>query len=172
MSEIVELNGCYGRVAKGLTSTGSDSASDTERGSVKILKIELNFSNTDKIVGGELISSNEASSYMSQWKEFRNDFNDFIEMSKVPSRYSDWQNDIHLTRNRLSEYELIDYEAFEPEFLKGFFRILDPKKKQRIRICNGIKRLDQITSQDTRDYLCKRKKTKMSCIVIIVSNIK
>lgn len=165
MAKIVELNECYGR---------SPSITETThvRGSVKIIKVELDFSNTSKILGGEFISQDDATSYMSQWKEFRNDFNEFIEMSKVPSRYTDWQNDIHQIRDRLSEYELIDYESFEPSFVKKFINLLDKKKNQKIRICNGIKRLDQITSQETRDYLCKRKKNKMSCIVIVVSNIK
>jgi hypothetical protein len=120
------------------------------------------------------INEFEAAIYLNQWQVYKDDYYEFLNLSKIPANYSDPNNRIYLLRDSLLKYELIDFETFTNNgYLMQLSNILKSTKK--FRICNGIKTIDQIQNSKMDEeskklvieYLLKNCKDKIECFIIM-----
>lgn len=121
------------------------------------------------------ISAVEAALYLSQWKIYKADYNEFLSLSKVPANYNNPSNKIYSLRESLLRYELIDSETFmNKKFLESLSGLI--LKSKKFRILNGIKTINQIQNssmdEDSKiaviNYLKEHCKDKIECFIIML----
>lgn len=83
--------------------------------------------------------------------------------SRIPAKYSDPKSTIHSLREKLLEYELIEFETFSDRtYINAFIAKLKPKES-RFRIFKGIKSLQDIADALYGGDLDKAKKRMVLC---------
>jgi len=121
------------------------------------------------------ISAVEAALYLSQWKIYKSDYNEFLNLSKVPANYNNPGNKIYSLRESLLRYELIDSETFiNKKFLESLSSLI--LKSKKFRILNGIKTINQIQNssmdEDSKlaviNHLKEHCKDKIECFIIML----
>ncbi|MBK6861713.1 MAG: hypothetical protein IPG95_15715 [Saprospiraceae bacterium] len=131
---------------------------------------------------GKPIDNATALKYIRQWKAFTTDLSMFLEKSRIPAKYSDPKSTIHSLREKLLEYELIEFETFSDRtYINAFIAKLKPKES-RFRIFKGIKSLQDIADalyggdldkakkeDGVVQYLVQNRKSYISCVIIMVT---
>lgn len=132
--------------------------------------------------GGTMITNDVANKYIKQWTTFKSELSSFLEKSRIPAKYNDPKSSIHSLREKLLEYELMEFESFtDPGFIKDLIEKLQIKNS-RFRIFKGIKSLQDIVNDiyggdletamkedGVVQYLIAKRKSYISCVVIMVT---
>ena len=148
---------------------------------VSLSKVGLVGNDPKKLQSGMFISYQTASKYITQWSTFKNELESFLHLSRIPANYNDNKSPIHTLRENLLKYELIDLETFrDNDFLNKLTGLLNIEKRN-LRVFMGIKTIEDIAKEfydgdlikaakdDVVMYLNQNCKTKISCVVLMVT---